>query len=325
MAYLYVCVKVLVASVLLTAIAYVIITMKMAFPLGHSKISWSFLWINIFRDDDLDINRTFYLPSNYTINVEDLCHENANPAPIELLVLVATAPKNVQLRDAIRQTYGRDLKSSPRNKVAFVLGRTTKPALERSIRQEQLLHSDIIQADFIDTYNNLTIKSVAMLRWACIYCPQAQFVAKLDDDTFLNVPNFLRVMKSLPRNTIYGKLFNHTKPIRDHESPWRTSYKEYPAEYYPDLISGTCYVIGGDVLRLLYKATGTQPPFRLEDVLITGLSAESVGIPRVGVPGFNSVPVRTVCEMRDQVTSHYMTPKAMRDYYKALKQPYLKC
>ncbi|CAN8014934.1 unnamed protein product [Ixodes persulcatus] len=271
------------------------------------------------------MNRTSYLPFNYTVNIEDLCLEKANPAPIELLVLVATAPRNVQLRDAVRETWGRDLKSSPQNKVAFVLGRTTKPALERSIRKELLLHSDIIQADFIDTYNNLTIKSVAMLRWACMYCPQAQFVAKLDDDTFLNVPNFLKVIKFLPRNAIYGKLFNHTKPIRDQQSPWRTSYKEYPAEYYPDLISGTCYVIGGDVLRLLYKATGTQPAFRLEDVLVTGLSAESVGIPRVGVPGFNSVPVETVCEMRDQLTSHYMTPKAMLDYYKALKQPELNC
>ncbi|CAN7988338.1 unnamed protein product, partial [Ixodes hexagonus] len=272
-----------------------------------------------------DTSRISYLPLNYTVNVEDLCRENDSPIPIGFVVIVASAPKNFQRRNAIRQTWGRDLTSSPRNKVVFILGKSQDPTLEHLLWREYLRHSDIIQGDFVDTYSNLTIKSVAALRWGRLYCPQAFFLAKIDDDIFLNVPNFLRVLESLPRNAIYGKLFNHTKPIRDPQSPWVTSYKEYPAEHFPDFISGTTYVVGGDVLRLLYKTTGTLRPFRLEDVFVTGFSAEVAGIPRVGVPGFNTLPVNTACEMRHQVTSHYMQPEMILNYSKELSRHDLKC
>ena len=35
---------------------------------------------------------------------------------------------------------------------------------------------------------NLTLKSVMGLKWSAIFCPQAKFVLKTDDDIFVNVP-----------------------------------------------------------------------------------------------------------------------------------------
>ena len=38
-----------------------------------------------------------------------------------------------------------------------------------------------------DTYHNLTLKTVMGLKWTSIFCPQARFVMKTDDDIFVNL------------------------------------------------------------------------------------------------------------------------------------------
>ena len=54
---------------------------------------------------------------------------------------------------------------------------------------EASLHGDILQADFLDSYHNLTLKSVAMLRWFSTVCPSSRgsaapprYLLKTDDD-----------------------------------------------------------------------------------------------------------------------------------------------
>lgn len=67
--------------------------------------------------------------------------------------------------------------------------------MEFEIRKEFKKHNDIIQEDFIDSYNNLTIKSVLMLKWVHRNClNQAAFLMKSDDDTFVHIPNVLHYL-----------------------------------------------------------------------------------------------------------------------------------
>ena len=57
--------------------------------------------------------------------------------------------------------------------------------------QEQRQFGDILQEDFVDSYMNLTLKSVMGLKWASRRCPSARFLMKTDDDMFVNVPKLL--------------------------------------------------------------------------------------------------------------------------------------
>ena len=41
---------------------------------------------------------------------------------------------------------------------------------------------------FQDIYYNLTLKTVMGLKWCSIYCNQAKYVMKTDDDIFVNIP-----------------------------------------------------------------------------------------------------------------------------------------
>jgi hypothetical protein len=84
---------------------------------------------------------------------------------------------------------------------------------------EKHLYDDLIIANFVDSYNNLTLKTMASLEWIDSYCNQSEYVRtfihmhifhiciivgfnfkhindfiqvlKTDDDMFINVPNLL--------------------------------------------------------------------------------------------------------------------------------------
>lgn len=53
------------------------------------------------------------------------------------------------------------------------------------------LYDDLIVASFVDSYDNLTLKTMASLEWIDNYCNQSEYILKTDDDMFINVPNLL--------------------------------------------------------------------------------------------------------------------------------------
>lgn len=57
-----------------------------------------------------------------------------------------------------------------------MLGKPLSVGEQRNITPESNVTNDIIKEYFMDTYTNVTIKSVALLKWATTYCAQANFL-----------------------------------------------------------------------------------------------------------------------------------------------------
>lgn len=55
-------------------------------------------------------------------------------------------------------------------KILFLLGQTTSNETQAKINTESDLYGDVIQESFLDTYNNLTLKTVMMLKWVNKNC-----------------------------------------------------------------------------------------------------------------------------------------------------------
>ena len=100
-------------------------------------------------------------------------------------------------------------------KLIFLLGTTSTPdpELEQRIAEETALHGDLVREDFLDTYQNLTLKTLAGVKWAGQFCGQAEFVMKTDDDMYVNVGEvmeyLLREQAGKPKAGI--TLWNHDK------------------------------------------------------------------------------------------------------------------
>ncbi|CAN8014825.1 unnamed protein product [Ixodes persulcatus] len=251
-------------------------------------------------------------PFDYIINSPHLCLGNdTRPHRVDYLFVVFSAAENSGHRVAIRETWGQDLRGYPATRIVFLLGATNDLRLRSTLRSESSVHSDIIQGSFIDSYSNVTLKSIMMLRWASTFCRCARFVVKVDDDTYLNAANFFATIAPRSPDAIYGRLFEGSKPIRDPADKYHVSLEDYPASSYPNYVAGSSYVLGGHIVETLYRATGQVKPFPIEDVYITGSCAESAGIRRVGLSGFHSQRVGSPCGLKNAVTSHYTPPRKM--------------
>lgn len=117
-----------------------------------------------------------------------------------------------------------------RIKTVFLIGQNENNETQEQIFEEARMYNDVIQESFLDTYNNLTLKSVMMLKWINTNCIgkgketatifeiyffyshaehdsysrnvynqckclfTVKFIMKCDDDTFVNVPNLIHFL-----------------------------------------------------------------------------------------------------------------------------------
>jgi hypothetical protein len=65
------------------------------------------------------------------------------------------------------------------------------------IETEKHLYDDLIVANFKDSYDNLTLKTMSTLEWMDSYCNQSEYILKTDDDMFINVPNLLSFIEKI--------------------------------------------------------------------------------------------------------------------------------
>ncbi|KAM3914993.1 beta-1,3-galactosyltransferase 2-like [Leptodactylus fuscus] len=267
-----------------------------------------------------------HAPFKYIINEPSKCQENK---PF-LILLIAVQQWQTEARQAIRQTWGKeDLFPGVQTLRLFLLGKDTPSTngTEQALRDESQKYHDIIQQDFLDTYNNLTLKTLMGMHWIATYCPQVPYVIKTDSDMFVNT-EYLIYKLLLPdqpprKNYFTGYLMKDFAPNRNTESKWYMSVELYPNERYPLFCSGTGYVFSGDLAEKILKVSASMKLLHLEDVFI-GICLDKLGIPPVPPPkdsDFNHWKLSySDCLYNQIVTSHQFEPNELIRYWESLQK-----
>ncbi|CAK9812421.1 Beta-1,3-galactosyltransferase 1 [Anthophora plagiata] len=252
--------------------------------------------------------------------------------PPYLLIVICSAVTNFKARAAIRNTWAnkKNLDSTYNStvKIAFLLGQSDNDTLNNIIAEESHEYNDIIQETFYDTYNNLTLKSVMMLKWVSSNCGQAKYLMKTDDDMFVNVPILMKTLQSRSQTTdiLLGSLICNAKPILDPNNKWYTPKYMYSEKIYPNYLSGTGYVMSLDVAIKLYHAALKTPLLHLEDVYVTGLCAKHAKVRPVNHPGFSYIPRKLdPCILKNAITAHKVNVSSMYIIWGKLNDTNLSC
>lgn len=289
-------------ATILTVIIIIFTPQHMS-PLPKQVVGWEF---NVTRDI-----KVYVVPENETslISGKEICQQS----PISLLIIIHSAPENFAQRSAIRETWASHNITTV--KVAFLLGWSRNTSLQNSVEDESVEFQDVIQEDFIDSYNNLTVKSVMMLKWFTQKCPSAPFLMKTDDDMFINVEHLFLVLSKIRNSQILiGTLICKAKPILDSQNKWYTPKYIYHKTYYPNYLSGTAYLMSRDVARKLYSAALSTPIIHLEDVYITGICASKAGIRPRNHPAFSYQHLGIGCDS-EMITNHRLTPQQLHQVW----------
>lgn len=270
---------------------------------------------------------------DYIINEPSICKENET---IKVVVVVCTGISNFDERQAIRDTWANYLSEpSVNGKLVFLVGVGDNKHIQNKLRRESTIYNDIVQENFVDSYRNLSLKSVAVLKWVKDYCRNADFVFKVDDDIFVNIPNLVKYLDKYKKKVkdfnmsekyIVGHLFVGARPIQDKKSKWYTPKEWFSEEIYPDYVSGTSYIVSKDAVKELYDASLYIKPFWLEDIYITGLCARRAKISRIHNPGISFLERSpNGCAYKNAITGHKVKSLEMYKIYTHLIKSYERC
>ncbi|KAL8183417.1 UNVERIFIED_CONTAM: Beta-1,3-galactosyltransferase 1 [Gekko kuhli] len=230
---------------------------------------------------------------DFLINEPQKCENNA---PF-LVILISTTHKEFDARQAIRETWG-DENNFKGIKIStlFLLGKNTDSVLNQMVEQESQIFHDIIVEDFIDSYHNLTLKTLMGMRWVATFCSKAKYVMKTDSDIFVNMDNLIyKLLKpnTKPRRRYFTGYVINGGPIRDVRSKW----------YMPrDLL------------------------LHLEDVYV-GLCLRKLGIHPFQNSGFNHWKMAySLCRYRRVITVHQISPEEMHRIWNDMSsKKHLRC
>ncbi|XP_052838485.1 beta-1,3-galactosyltransferase 1 [Drosophila gunungcola] len=266
-------------------------------------------------------------------------------------------PERLKLYSEYLSGKGDSLEASIR--IVFFLGRRNLASLQENeaVANEAEEYNDVIQENFMDTYNNLTIKAIMALKHISQNCVNTTaFVFKCDDDTFVNVPNLLhfllggtiplnevtanyhylntyRVTSSRNRLTarkevMYGRQYCNVPPIANKFNKWYMPSYMFRGGVYPQYLCGSGYLLSIDVVPRLYKASLGTKMVHLEDLFVTGLCAEKAGIRRTNHPLFRSMyPFQCdeQCALKGSFTTHRAKDWIMWDAWHLVTNYSSKC
>ncbi|CAG5128678.1 unnamed protein product [Candidula unifasciata] len=258
---------------------------------------------------------------------------------VTLVICVPIAYNNYEGRSVIRKTWGSyAYNTSNKARLVFFIGNLPPESgksaafTQRNITEESLQYGDILQEDYVDSYRNLSIKSVSILQWVNMFCSTTKFVLKADDDMYINIPFLVNVLheyssdKSRPKAYVIGSLQVNAHPNRDSNSKWYTPTSMFPGNTYPNYMSGTAYAMTGIAASLLYQTSLRVPIFWLEDIYITGLCAKTASVQLYDNGNF-SYGKRAVsgCSFKSNISGHRYTHQEILQIHKDLCDPNLKC
>ncbi|KAJ8039141.1 Beta-1,3-galactosyltransferase 1 [Holothuria leucospilota] len=215
-----------------------------------------------------------------TFKIRDLCNvTRKNTKEVFLLVLMLSAPMNFEQRQNQRQhCLNVSEVSGKRIERLFLLGNSADKFLNKKIMEEFKIFQDILIGDFQDSYKNLTLKTLSGLKWASLYCSQARYVMKVDDDTLINFKTLIDTLTISPKEDfITGHVCRRCRPVRDQMHKWYISLDEYPKSFYPNYVKGLAYVMSGDFPAKIINMSHKTPFFLWEDVYI-GMILEKLAI-----------------------------------------------
>ena len=267
---------------------------------------------------------------SYLHEPQNVCAQEWTPQykKLDVVFLSLTKPSDFHVRDVIRNTWASQTlnNNSPKVRHVFLLGTTTQKEVQAGIDTEASLHGDIVQQNFLDAYNHLTLKTMLGLEWASRHCSNAKYAMKVDDDVYVNVRRIIKLVRAQKvQDKMIGNciLRQHT-PRRHGDWKWRVPWKQYNQTRYPIYCNGPSYLLPVNVARAIVNVSSNIPFLKLEDVYVgICLRATGYGIRHRGDytskirlqrnRNVNSVHCKNIYSI---MTTHHTNPLTMEKVWK---------
>lgn len=254
----------------------------------------------------------------YLNNNESICSapDNSHDERTFIVALISSFVGNFEQRLAVRETwaskhlfYGRTVRH------VFVLGKATqhKNETQAKVDAEFRKYGDIIQGNFDESFQNLTLKVVLGLKWITDFCPDAAYLYKGDEDMFVAWPRVLmfllqtsdRIGSPVMKQFFVGSSMTGSPRIDHPKSRYYVNGSIYHGRFYPRYCSGGSYILSTDIIPELYKRSLVTPLIPIDDAY-QGILTEQIGVHPIHHKGFKVFFNKKECILQkaDTLTLH---------------------
>ena len=237
-------------------------------------------------------NTTF----NFTLLPKDMCQND-----LYILVCVISHVRQFdvrkQWRDFMRNVSLTDLPAqinTPGYRMVFLVaeGKPDDNETKTRLEREHTDYSDILQVGFEEQYHKLVLKSLAMLDWFYECCRTAQFLLKIDDDVFLNLPKVVNILKRAQEknqseeNLLFGRYEANRRPPRNKKGKWYIPKEIYSKDKLPAFVNGAAYAMSKMAVQQIRSQCAKTTLVNIEDIFLTGICREKTEVKAVYDPRF---------------------------------------
>ncbi|KAM3716921.1 Beta-1,3-galactosyltransferase bre-2 [Dirofilaria immitis] len=198
---------------------------------------------------------------------------------VPVFYIIRTHPRNRRWRSIVRSTWAGSLKRS----LLFVLGVEKVGEIDELVELEAKKYDDLIVFDMIDTYNNMTLKSLNILSWIVQNCQKPRFFMQGDPDIVAFPDEIASYTLELDANLIavYGRCWKGAKAHREDSSKWALNSLIYASVTYPTYLAGGSWLFSpATAKRLLMALEKPLSYVHIDDMLISGIFAELMDVRR---------------------------------------------
>ncbi|QQP53032.1 Hexosyltransferase, partial [Caligus rogercresseyi] len=125
---------------------------------------------------------------------------------------------------------------------------------------------------------------------------------------------------------IFGKLAESWPPVHNPNSKYYIRPEAYRGSKYPPFVTGPSYLMNREAVQTLLGSVMSLPYIHLEDVFLTGVTAEKSNVTRKNVQEFRNngtpIPPQFIgCTLLRTITIHKVKPEEQVDFLKAAEHP----
>lgn len=195
---------------------------------------------------------------------------------------ILSTSNHVQHRMIIRESWmSNAVQTTDGVQIKFFVARPATPTARQALVLESFFYGDMVLVDSEEEYHRTAWQILALMKYfSTLDCP---FVAKVDDDVYLRIPQVLRYTQNKDGAgkpgfssslAWIGHMEANAKPLRS--GKWKVSQKEWPSKNgnYPTFAGGPAHLMTLGLAKLLVQTSKSAECekvtswFPLEDVAV---------------------------------------------------------
>jgi hypothetical protein len=210
---------------------------------------------------------------NTSIEPSIVCFNNTKNTA-HILAYVFTQNSDQARRDLIRRTWA-NRKQFPTLFAVFPVGLSSDPNINYIISEEGNKYGDILHGDFIESYNNMTFKTLMSWQWMLKRCDLSattgiRTIMKVEGDVVINSLFLISNLSKVESEKFLCRFTSDSPIIRDTTSQSFMSFIDFPwpRNVYQTYCASSWFLFNSNLLEQLYKVAELNYGFLYDDVYV---------------------------------------------------------